>query len=82
MIESGNNFKKYMPELGGNATFVVMNDCDIELATNLALASFENSGQRCTAIRRILLHKDIYDIFIDSFVEKTKSLRWVILWTP
>ena len=75
MIESGNNFKKYMPELGGNATFVVMNDCDIELATNLALASFENSGQRCTAIRRILLHKDIYDIFIDSFVEKTKSLK-------
>lgn len=75
MIQGGNYFKKFMPELGGNAIFVVMNDCDLELATNLALASFENSGQRCTAIRRILLQKDIYNDFIDHFIEKTKNLK-------
>lgn len=75
MIDSGNYFKKYMPELGGNATFVVMDDCDIELASTIAMTSFDNSGQRCTAIRKILLHEAISEHFIDIFVEKTSKLK-------
>ncbi len=74
MVNSGNYFKKYMPELGGNATFVVMDDCDLELACNIAMASFENSGQRCTAIRRILLHENISKPFLDQYIEKTSKL--------
>tara|TARA_B100000519_G_C14246326_1_gene439988 strand:- start:902 stop:2293 length:1392 start_codon:yes stop_codon:yes gene_type:complete len=76
MVNSGNELKKYIPELGGNAVFVVMDDCNVELAAELALGAFENSGQRCTAIRRILLHKNISKNFIDRFVELTSQLKY------
>mgnify|MGYP001188098851 CR=1 FL=1 len=76
MAESGNELIKYAPELGGNAVFVVMNDCDIDLAAELSLGAFENSGQRCTAIRRILLHEDIYDDFIERFIQLTSQIKY------
>ena len=76
MAKSGNELTKYAPELGGNAVFVVMDDCDIDLAAELSLGAFENSGQRCTAIRRILLHKNIYDDFIDKFVGLTQKIKY------
>jgi aldehyde dehydrogenase (NAD+) len=76
MAKSGNELTKYAPELGGNAVFVVMDDCDIDLAAELSLGAFENSGQRCTAIRKILLHKSIYDGFIDKFVQLTKKIKY------
>ena len=76
MAESGNELIKYAPELGGNAVFVVMDDCDIDLATKLSLGAFENSGQRCTAIRRILLHEDIYDDFIERFIQLTSQIKY------
>ena len=76
MVNSGNELKKYIPELGGNAVFVVMDDCDIDLAAQLSLGAFENSGQRCTAIRRILLHKDIYDDFIERFIQLTSQIKY------
>ena len=59
MANGGNELKKYMPELGGNAAFIVMDDSDINHAASIALGAFANSGQRCTAIRKILLHESI-----------------------
>ena len=76
IVNSGNELKKYIPELGGNAIFIVMDDCDIVLAAKLALGAFENSGQRCTAIRRILLHKDVEKPFIDEFVSLAKKIKY------
>jgi aldehyde dehydrogenase (NAD+) len=76
MVNSGNVLKRYMPELGGNATFVVMNDCDIELAARIALAAFDNSGQRCTAIRRIFLHNSVAEGFLDRFCELTSQIEY------
>ena len=75
-MNGGNELIKYAPELGGNAVFVVMDDCDIDLAAKLSLGAFENSGQRCTAIRRILLHRDIYDDFIERFVQLTSQIKY------
>lgn len=39
MATNGNELKRYIAELGGNATFVVMDDCDIEHAAAVALAA-------------------------------------------
>jgi len=74
MVNNGNELKKYMPELGGNATFVVMDDCDIEEAANIALGAFANSGQRCTAVRKIFLHRAVAENFTNKFVEKTNQI--------
>jgi putative phosphonoacetaldehyde dehydrogenase len=76
MANNGNELKKYMPELGGNATFVVMDDCDVDLAANIALGAYANSGQRCTAIRKILLHDSIADDFLQKFVELASQIKY------
>ena len=76
MANNGNGLKKYMPELGGNASFVVMDDCDIDLAANIALGAYANSGQRCTAIRKIMLHDSIADDFLQRFVELAGQIKY------
>jgi len=76
MVNSGNELKKYIPELGGNTSFVVMDDCDVELAARIALGAFDNSGQRCTAISKILLHKSIADEFLRNYIDMTSNIRY------
>ena len=52
-------------ELGGNDPIVVMEDADPAKAAALAAAgSYKNSGQRCTAVKRILVHEKIADAFV------------------
>ena len=47
-----------MLELGGNDPIIVMEDADLEEAATLATAgSYKNSGQRCTAIKRMLVQR-------------------------
>ncbi len=76
MVNNGNELKKFIPELGDNSAFVVLNDADISIATRIALSAFDNSGQRCTSIKRILLQNDIADEFIEQFIELTKRLKY------
>jgi aldehyde dehydrogenase (NAD+) len=47
-------------ELGGNNAVIVMPDADLELATRAAVFSaLGTSGQRCTSLRRLLVHQDV-----------------------
>ena len=65
-----------MLELGGKAPFIVMDDADIDKAVEALMDTrFANSGQVCTCAERVYLHKDIYDVFVEKLVEKSKALR-------
>lgn len=67
-------YKKIILELGGNDPLIVLEDADLDLAVNLAAeGAFRNSGQRCTAVKRILVQESIADEFTKRFVEKTKE---------
>lgn len=67
-------YKKVVLELGGNDPIIIMEDADLDLAITLAAeGSFRNSGQRCTAVKRILVHERILDEFTQRFVEKAKE---------
>ncbi|MGI8950985.1 MAG: phosphonoacetaldehyde dehydrogenase [Chitinophagaceae bacterium] len=67
-------YKKVILELGGNDPLIIMDDANMELAVTLAAeGSYRNSGQRCTAVKRILVHEKIKDEFIKKFVEKSKE---------
>lgn len=67
-------YKKVILELGGNDPLIVLEDADLDLAVNLAAeGAFRNSGQRCTAVKRILVQESIADEFTKRFVEKTKE---------
>ena len=55
-------------ELGGNAPFIVFNDCDIDkVSDDLLEAKRKSSGQSCTAPNRVFIKQEIYKKFIDVF---------------
>ena len=67
-------YKKVILELGGNDPIIIMEDADLDLAVHLAAeGSYRNSGQRCTAVKRILVHEKIADTFTEKFVLKSKE---------
>jgi putative phosphonoacetaldehyde dehydrogenase len=67
-------YKKVILELGGNDPLIVLEDADLNLAVELAAeGSFRNSGQRCTAVKRILVQESIAEEFTKRFVEKAKE---------
>ncbi len=67
-------YKKTCLELGGNSPLIVLEDADMDKAVLLAAeGSFRNSGQRCTAVKRILVQESILDEFTTKFVEKAKE---------
>lgn len=69
-------YKKLCLELGGNSPLIVLDDADLELAVHLAAEGcFRNSGQRCTAVKRLLIHEKILDPFTEKFVEKARDYQ-------
>jgi len=67
-------YKRQVLELGGNDPIIVMDDADLEEAASLAAAgSYKNSGQRCTAVKRILVHDKVADAFVEKLVAKTRA---------
>jgi len=64
-------------ELGGNDPIIVMDDADLDEASSLAVqGSYKNSGQRCTAIKRMLVQESVADRFTELVVAKTKAWRY------
>jgi aldehyde dehydrogenase (NAD+) len=73
-IASKAGYRRMVLELGGNDPMVVMEDADPAKAAALAAAgSYKNSGQRCTAVKRILVHERVADEFIDRLVKITQQ---------
>jgi phosphonoacetaldehyde dehydrogenase len=67
-------YKKVILELGGNDPVIILEDADLDTAVHLAAeGAYRNSGQRCTAVKRILVHEKIKEAFIEKFVEKSKN---------
>jgi putative phosphonoacetaldehyde dehydrogenase len=69
-------YRRTILELGGNAPLIIMEDADLERASSLAVAgATKNSGQRCTAVKRILAEEQIADDLIGKIVEKASKLK-------
>ena len=74
---AGKSIKPVVLELGGSNAFVVMKDGDVDLAVKDAIAGrFQNSGQSCIAVKRILVHSSLEKEFTDKFAARVKRL-WV-----
>lgn len=68
--------KRISLEMGGKNPQIVMPDANMELALDGVLwGAFGTTGQRCTATSRLILHKDIYEEFIQMLAEKASKLR-------
>jgi len=70
-------YRRIVLELGGNDPIIVMDDADLDEASTLAVqGSYKNSGQRCTAVKRILVQQGVAARFTDMVVEKTRTWRY------
>ena len=70
-------YKRQVLELGGNDPIIVMEDADLEEAATLAAAgSYKNSGQRCTAIKRMLVQDSVAARFTELLVEKSRAVKY------
>jgi acyl-CoA reductase-like NAD-dependent aldehyde dehydrogenase len=73
---ASSGIKKLALELGGKNPNIVFADADLEQAAEWAKAAiFNNQGEICVSGSRLLLQKEIHDIFLERLVEKTRSLR-------
>ncbi len=69
-------YKRVVLELGGNDPLIVMEDADLDKAAELAVqGATKNSGQRCTAVKRILVVEAVADEFAELVLAKAKKLK-------
>jgi len=67
--------KKVVLELGGNAAVIIDHDTNLDDAIERVIfGAFYQSGQSCIGVQRILVHEQIYSIFRDRLVSRTKTL--------
>jgi len=70
------HFKHVHLEMGGKNVIMVMDDADLDLAVDGALwGAFGTAGQRCTASSRIVVHKKVYDAFVEKLAGRAKKMR-------
>jgi succinate-semialdehyde dehydrogenase/glutarate-semialdehyde dehydrogenase len=75
MKQCADTVKKVSMELGGNAPFIVFDDCDLDAAVEGAIASkYRASGQTCVCANRFLVQDRIYDAFAERFVGRVSRL--------
>jgi succinate-semialdehyde dehydrogenase/glutarate-semialdehyde dehydrogenase len=66
MAQCAGQVKKVSLELGGNAPFLVFDDCDLDAAVAGAMVcKFRNSGQTCISANRIYVQDSIHDAFVE-----------------
>ncbi|RHZ90492.1 aldehyde dehydrogenase family protein, partial [Cereibacter sphaeroides] len=73
---AADNVLRTSMELGGNASFVVFEDADLDKAVEGAmLAKMRNSGEACTAANRMFIHKNVIDEFSRRLAQRMGALK-------
>jgi aldehyde dehydrogenase (NAD+) len=72
----GKLHKRLSLEMGGKNAMIVMDDADLDLASDGVLwGAFGTTGQRCTATSRLILHDKIHDRFLTMLCDRAQRLR-------
>ena len=74
--QAGRHLKKVVLELGGSDPFVVMPSADLDAAVKAAVqARIQNTGQSCICAKRMVVHTDIHDAFLDRFATAMQAVK-------
>ena len=75
MAQCAGQVKKVSLELGGNAPFLVFDDCDLDAAiAGAMMCKFRNSGQTCITANRMYVQDSIHDEFVERFAAAISQL--------
>ena len=73
---AGQNLKKTVLELGGSDPYIILEDANLEKATDLAVyGRLQNNGQTCIAAKRFIVVSEVYDEFLTMFTSKMKHAK-------
>ncbi len=73
---AGKYLKKTVLELGGSDPFIVLNDADLDKASEFAVKSrLNNNGQTCIAAKRFIVTEETHDYFVRKLTEKIYNLK-------
>jgi len=73
---AGRALKKVVLELGGSDPFIVMPSANVDEAAKTAVAArIQNTGQSCICAKRMIVHADVYDAFMDRFVAGMNAVK-------
>ncbi|APR54940.1 NAD-dependent succinate-semialdehyde dehydrogenase [Sphingomonas koreensis] len=73
---AGRALKKVVLELGGSDPFIVMPSADLDKAVATAVkARVQNAGQSCICAKRMIVHADVYDAFLDKFTAAMLAVK-------
>jgi succinate-semialdehyde dehydrogenase/glutarate-semialdehyde dehydrogenase len=73
---AGRALKKVVLELGGSDPFIVMPSADLDEAARVAVAArIQNTGQSCICAKRMIVHTDCHDAFMERFVAGMKAVK-------
>ena len=68
-------FARAILELGGNNASIVTESADLELALrSIAFAAMGTTGQRCTTLRRLIVHAKVYDQLVPRLKQVFQSV--------
>ena len=68
--------KKCVIEMGGKNALIIDNDADLdEAVAGTIYSAFGFQGQKCSACSRVIVHKDIYDRFVERLIEAARSVQ-------
>ena len=80
LIATKAGYKRAALELGGNDPLIIcddLSDDDLDKAAELAVqGATKNSGQRCTAVKRILVMERVADAFVEKVLAKAKKIKF------
>lgn len=72
---AGKNLKKSVLELGGNDPYIILDTDNVAEAASLAWwTRMSNTGQACTSNKRLIVHEDIYEEFVEELVNLASQM--------
>jgi acyl-CoA reductase-like NAD-dependent aldehyde dehydrogenase len=70
------DLKRITLELGGNDPAIVLDDADVDkVADGIFRSSFSNSGQICSAIKRVYVPASLHDALVDALADRARSAK-------
>ena len=75
LIKEKAGLKKVTLELGSNSALIVDDGIDLDTVIDRAVfGAFANAGQVCISVQRIYVHENLFDQFVEKFVQKSEKL--------
>ena len=72
---AGRALKRSVMELGGYNPLIILDDVDVDYAVRVgAFSAFLHQGQICMNARKIVVHRDLFEQFVERLAEKAKAL--------